>query len=139
MHTQAIRSVLAAGLVLFSVQADAACLTFGRSTDVFEVQLSRTQAGGYFPVAALETTFNRATHGAMVFSNGKYRIGLTKNTNTASVGYQCDIDSVALTGQCSILVFPTDGSLPSRSDDVGTLLFGSCTTPFQAAPVPQGE
>jgi hypothetical protein len=139
MKYTGINTLLAVGLAVAAGPASAMCLTFGSSTDLFELQLARTQASGFYPIAALETTFNRATHGTVVISDGKYRLSLTKNTNTATVAYQCDISSTTMNGQCNILVFTADPANSSRMTDLGTLMFGSCITPALDASATLGE
>ena len=82
------------------------CLTFGQSTDLFEGETTpRRSPGGYFTLSMIEQTFDRSAYGSLVLNNGRYRIGMGKNTNTASIAYQCDIASDSLNGPCSIMVF----------------------------------
>jgi hypothetical protein len=103
------------------------CLTFGQSTDLFEGETSpRRSLGGYFGLSMIEQTFDRAAYGSLVLNNGKYRIGMSKNTNTATISYQCDIATDSLVGQCNIIVYSAITSTSTLLTDVGTLQFGAC-------------
>lgn len=104
------------------------CLTFGQSTDLFEGETTpRRSLGGYFVLSMVEQTFDRAAYGSLVLNNGRYRIGMSKNTNTATVSYQCDIPADSLTGQCNIIAYSATTSTSTLITDVGTLQFGNCT------------
>ena len=103
------------------------CLTFGQSTDLFEGEaMPRRSPGGYFTLSMVERTFNRAAYGGPVLNNGIYRIGFSKNTNTATISYQCDIPADSLVGQCNLIVFSAITSTSTLLTDVGTLAFGRC-------------
>lgn len=103
------------------------CLEFGTSADHFEGETTpRRSPTGYFGLAMQETTFSRAAYGSIVLDGGTYRIGLTKNTNTATVTYQCDIGTDTLNGQCNVLTLSGITLTTTLSTDVGFLAFGNC-------------
>jgi hypothetical protein len=125
------KSTLFAALSLIAVPAFAdICITFGNSVDDFEGKLVG-QGKGLATISMLETTFNRAAVGSSKRIGSILYLGWTKNTITASVQYQCQIDTVQKNGPCSIMVFSSEPIDVSRSDDVGFVEMGSCITPNQ--------
>lgn len=113
----------------------AVCITFGTSTDLLEGEASpRWSRAGVFNLAMVEKTFDRAATGSIALANGRYRVALSKPTNTANVVYQCDIAADQLNGQCSVMVFSAQAQPVTLINDVGYLAFGSCgiAAPAQA-------
>jgi len=117
------------------------CLTFGSSTDSFRGNVTGYSPGGSQTLAMNEETFDRATFGSLTPANGKYRIALTKNTNTAVVSYACQIDPGQLSGPCQIQVVTSDPLSGTRMDDVGFLQVGCAvpSTPRANNAAPPGE
>jgi hypothetical protein len=125
------KSSLLAALSVITLPAFAdICITFGNSVDDFEGKLM-AQGRGFSSVSMLETTFNRAASGSSKRIGSTLYLGWTKNTSTASVQYQCQIDTVQKNGPCSIMVFSSEPVDTSRSDDVAFVEMGSCITPNQ--------
>ena len=107
------------------------CITFGDSVDDFEGKLVG-HGRGFSSISMLETTFNRAAFGSSKRTGSTLYLGWTKNTSTASVQYQCQIDTVQKNGPCSIMVFSAEPADISRTDDVAFVEMGSCIMPNQA-------
>lgn len=134
------RSAALIAVALLAVPAARAdlCVTFADSVDNFEGQVTASK-GGFNSIAMIETLFNRAAYGSAALRGDHLFMGWTKDTNTAAVHYQCDIDLVTLRGPCQIQVYVAQPFSSSLLSDFATLEVGACALPAGRNGLPRGE
>ena len=81
-------------------------------------------SGNYFTLSMQETNYNRAVYGSAFLEGNTAYCGFTKNTSSATVAYQVDINLSTMTGPYYLVVTWGNGTITETSGTATLSLSG---------------
>ena len=104
------------------------CITFEFAADTYEGVATSVGSSRYsLDLLELVSTVPDATYGSMTLGPTSVYLSMTKNTNAAIVGFNCELDRGTRSGPCEISVlFPEFPESNGVVDDTATLALATC-------------